>query len=88
MNIAVFGKTIDKVKNRMELKLTAETGKTIKWLSKLLCIYVWLCDGPHTIDMHNKELVHDNSLFVGTSSLDMSKLCTMGLYLQHHPQGL
>ena len=80
MNNAVFGKTMENVKNRMELKLTTENEKAIKWFSKLNFKDSKFCDGLHMIEMYKKEIVYDKPVYVGTSVLDLSKLCMMDFH--------
>ena len=80
MNNSVFGKTMENVKNRMELKLTTDNERAIKWFSKLHFKDSKFCNGLHMIEMYKKEIVYDKPIYVGTSILDLSKLCMMDFH--------
>jgi hypothetical protein len=54
MNNAVFGKTMENVKNRMELKLTTEKKYAIRWFSKLNFRTSKYNHGLHLIEMYKK----------------------------------
>ena len=75
MNNSVFGKTMENVKNRMELKLTTDNERAIKWFGKLHFKDSKFCNGLHMIEMYKKEIVYDKPIYVGTTFLDLSKLC-------------
>jgi len=80
MNNSVFGKTMENVKNRMELKLTTDNERAIKWFSKIHFKDSKFCNGLHMIEMYKKEIVYDKPIYVGTSILDLSKLCMMDFH--------
>ncbi|MFM7989320.1 MAG: hypothetical protein ACKPKO_59400 [Candidatus Fonsibacter sp.] len=80
MNNSVFGKTMENVKNRMELELTTDNERAIKWFSKLHMKYNKFCNGLHMIDMYKKKIVYDKPMYVGTYILDQSKLCMMDFH--------
>ena len=54
MNKSVFGKTMENVKNRMELQLTAQSENGINLFSRLNCKDNSFSDGLHMIDMYKK----------------------------------
>ncbi|MFM7981023.1 MAG: hypothetical protein ACKPKO_17070, partial [Candidatus Fonsibacter sp.] len=66
MNNSVVGKTMENVKSRMELKLTTDNERAIKWFSKLHLKDSMFCNGLHMIDMYKKEIVNDKPIYVGT----------------------
>ena len=71
---------MENVKNRMELKLTTDNERAIKWFSKLHFKDSKFCNGLHMIEMYKKEIVYDKPIYVGTSILDLSKLCMMDFH--------
>ena len=80
MNNAVFGKTMENVKNRIELHITADDKNAIKWFSKptyKTCNEVF---GLYLIEMYKNEVVLDKPIYVGTSILDLSKVCMMDFH--------
>ena len=74
MNTSVFGKTMDNVKNKMELTLTTQNEKPSKLFPRLNFKDNTFCDGLRTIKMYRKEIVYDKPIYVGTFILDLSKL--------------
>ena len=77
MNNSVFGKTMENVKNRMELKLTTDRKYAIRWFSKLHFKDSKCHDGLHMIEMFKKAIEYNKPIYAGTSILDLSKLCMM-----------
>jgi hypothetical protein len=77
MNNSVFGKTMENVKNRMKLHLTIDDNNAIKWFSKATLKCAKEIDGLYLIEMYNEEIEMDKPIYVGTSILDLSKLCMM-----------
>jgi hypothetical protein len=77
MNNAVFGKTMENVKNRMDLHMTTDNDNAIKWFSEVNMKDCKTIDGLYLIEMYKKEIVYDKPIYVGTSILDLSKLCMM-----------
>ncbi|MFM7983744.1 MAG: hypothetical protein ACKPKO_30915, partial [Candidatus Fonsibacter sp.] len=67
MNNSVFGKTMENVKNRIELKLTTDRNLAIRWFSKLHFKDSRECNGFHMIEMYKKEIVYDKPIYVGLS---------------------
>ena len=74
MNNSVFGKTMESVKNRMELKLTTESEKDVEWFSKLHVKDSRFCNGLRMTEIYKKEIVNDKAICVGASVFDLSKL--------------
>ena len=80
MKNAVFGKTMENVKTRMELCITTSDDKAIKWFSKNTyknCNEVF---GLYLIEMYKAEVTLDKPIYVGTSVLDLSQLCVMDFH--------
>jgi len=80
MNNAVFGKTMENVKNRIDLHLTTDHDNAIKWFSKINLKDCKSYDGLYLIEMYKKEIVYDKPIYVGTSILDISKLCLLDFH--------
>ena len=80
MNNAVFGKTMENVKNRMELKLTTDHKIAVKTFSKPRFKDSRLIDGLHLIEMYKQEIVYDKPVYVGCAVLDLSKLKMMDFH--------
>ena len=77
MNNSVFGKTMENVKNRMQLHLTTNNDNAIKWFSKVNLKDCKYNHGLYMIEMYKQEIVYDKPIYVGTGILDLSKLCMM-----------
>ena len=77
MNNAVFGKTMENVKNRINIHATTSNENAIKWFSKVNLKGCKEFNGLYLIEMLRTEIVYDKPLYVGTSILDLSKLCMM-----------
>ena len=80
MNNAVFCKTMENVKNRMDLHLTTDDKNAIKWFSKINFKNAKHVEGLHLIEMHKKAIKYDKPVYVGTSILDLSKVCMMDFH--------
>ena len=80
MNNAVFGKTMENVRNRMSLHMTVNNDNAIKWFSKINLKDCKEIEGLYLIEMYKQEIVYDKPIYVGTSVLDLSKLCMMDFH--------
>jgi hypothetical protein len=67
MNNAVFGKTMENVKNRINLHLTTDDDNAIKWFSKINFKGSKNFDNLHLIEMYKQEIIYDKPIYVGTS---------------------
>jgi hypothetical protein len=80
MNNAVFGKTMENVKNRVDIHLTTDEKNAIKWFSKINFKNSKCIDGLRLIETYKKVIIYDKPIYVGTSILDLSKLCMMDFH--------
>ena len=74
MNNAVFGKTMENVKNRINLHLTTDEQNAVKWFSKINFKTGKSFDNLYLIEMYKQEIIYDKPIYVGTTILDLSKL--------------
>ena len=74
MNNAVFGKTMENVRNRMNLHLTTDQDNAIKWFSKPEFKTNTHANGLYLIETHKTRIVYDKPVYVGCAILDLSKL--------------
>jgi hypothetical protein len=77
MNNSVFGKTMENVKNRMQLYMTTDDETAIKWFSRPTLKGSRSFKGLHMIETYKTEVVYDKPLYVGAMILDLSKLHMM-----------
>ena len=80
MNNSVFGKTMENSKNRMQLHLTTDDDNAVKWFSKPNFKRAKEIEGLDLIEMYKEEIVMDKPIYVGTSILDLSKVCMMDFH--------
>ena len=80
MNNSVFGKTMENVKNRIDLRLAVDEKKIRKLQTKLQFKQSKEIDGLHLIEMYRKEAIYDKPIYIGTSILDLSKVCMMDFH--------
>ena len=80
MNNSVFGKTMENVRNRMELHISSTIENAIQWFSKPTLKDCKEVFGLYLIEMYKTEVILDKPIYVGTSILDISKVCMMGLH--------
>ena len=73
MNNTVFGKTMENVKNRMQLHLTTNNDNAIKWFSKVNFKYCKYHRGLYMIEMFKQEIVYDKPIYVRICILGLSK---------------
>jgi hypothetical protein len=57
MNNAVFGKTMENVKNRINLHLTTDESNAVKWFSKINFKSSKQFDNLHLIEMYKQEII-------------------------------
>ena len=77
MNSSVFGKTMENIKNRVNIRATTSEDNAVKWSSKIHMKGAKCFSGLYLIEMYKEEVLYDKPLYVGASILDLSKLCTM-----------
>ena len=82
MNNSVLGKTMENVKNRINIHMTVEEKNAIKWFSKINFKTAKHYDNLYLIEMYKKEIVYDKPVYVGTSILDISKLHMMRFHYE------
>ena len=82
MNNSVFGKTMENVKNRINLHLTDNEANAIKWFSKINFKTSKSIEDLYLIEVFKKEIVYDKPIYVGTSILDLSKLHMMRFHYE------
>ena len=80
MTNAVFGKTMENVKNGIDFKLAEDDNKVRKLQTKLQFKDSKAIDGLHLIELLRKEVVCDKPICVGSSILDISKVCVMSFH--------
>ena len=80
MNNAVFGKTMENVRNRIKMCLTNDDDNAIKWFSKVNFKTASHVDGMFYIQMENEEVEMNKPIYVGTSILDLSKVTMMNFH--------
>jgi hypothetical protein len=74
MNNAVFGKTMQKVRNHMNLHPTTDHKNAIKWFSNCSVKNNTHANGLYLIETYNEKIVYDKPVCVGCAILDLSKL--------------
>jgi hypothetical protein len=74
MNNAVFGKTMQNVRNQMNLHLTTYHNNAIKWFSMCSFKNNTHANGLYLIETYKEKIVYDKPVYVGCATLDLSKL--------------
>ena len=77
MNNAVYGKTMENIKNRINIHATTSDENAVKWFSKINMKDCKEFNGLYLIEMYKEEIIYDKPLYVGTTILDLSKLHMM-----------
>ena len=80
MNNAVFGKTMENVRNRIKMHLTNDDKNAMKWFSKVTFKSASHVDGVYFCHMDYEEVEMNKPIYVGTSILDLSKVCMMNFH--------
>ena len=75
-----FGKTMENVKNGVTIHATTSYKNAEKWFSKVNMKDSKEFNGLYLIEMYKKEILYDKPLYVGTSILDLSKLCMLDFH--------
>ena len=82
MNNSVFGKTMEDVRNRIKLHLTTDDKDAIRQFSKPLFKQGRDIDGLYLIEMKFDAIEMKKPIYVGTSILDISKVCMMKFHYE------
>ena len=80
MNNSVFGKTMENVRNRIDIHTTVDEKNAAKWFSKSTFKSAREYNGLFEIEMYKTEIVMDKPIYVGTSILDISKVHMMNFH--------
>ena len=80
MNNAVFGKTMDNVKNRANIHATTSDENAIKWFSTMTFKNSRYTKGLYLIENYKTEIMYDKPIQVGASMFDLSKLHMMDFH--------
>ena len=73
MNNAIYGKTMEDVRNRENVHLTIDRDNAIKWFSKVEFKHANFIDGLYLIQTHKTATLYDKPVYVGCAILDLSK---------------
>ena len=71
---------MENVKNRIDLRLATNDENVKKLQTKLQFKDSKVIDGLHLIELYRKQVVYDKPIDVGTSILDISKICMMDFH--------
>ena len=74
MNNSVFGKTMENVKHRIDLRLTTDPTMAVKQCSMLNFKTAKYLEGLYMIEKYKTKLVMNKPIYVGCANLDLSKL--------------
>ena len=80
MHKSLFGKTMENVRNGMELNLTTQQrggNKKLSIFSRLNLKNIIVCVGVHMIEMSKHDIVYDKPIYVRTPSLDLRNFTMM-----------
>ena len=80
MNNSVFEKTMENVRNRMNLHLTTDHANAVKWFSKAEFKHNTHARGLYLIETYKTKIVYDKPVYVGCAVLDLSKLHMMDFH--------
>ena len=80
MNNAVFGKTMENVKNRMDLKLSTDDDNSKKLFTKNNFKDCRNINGLNLIEMYKKNVLDNKHVYVGKTILDLSKVHMMNFH--------
>lgn len=83
MNNSVFGKTMENLRGRIDLKYLTDDEKAMKWQGKMNFKNSMYHNGLYTVEMSKLKLVYDKPLYVGCSALDLSKLLMMNFHYDY-----
>ena len=64
MNNSVFGKTMENLKNRVNIHATTSENNAVKWFSKVNMKNAKFFSGLYLIEMFKEEIVYDKPLYV------------------------
>ena len=74
MNNSVFGKTMENIRNRVDIHLVTNEKQTSKFISKPNCQHRTIfCDNLAAIHMKKTHLVFNKPVYLGMCILDLSK---------------
>ena len=65
MNNAVFGKTMENVKHRVNIHATTSDANAIKWFSKMTFKNSRYNTGSYLIETYKTEIIYDKPIYVG-----------------------
>jgi len=71
---SIYGKTMENVRNRMQLHLTTDDENARKWFDKVNFKDSKYFNGLHIIETYKLQIEMTKPIYVGTSILDLSKL--------------
>ncbi len=74
MNNSVFGKSMEQVRDRMDMHLTIDRENAVRWFSKLEFKSANYVDGLYLIPTHKLATIYDKPGYVGWAILETSKV--------------
>ena len=77
---SVFGKTMEDVRNRMNIHLTTDRDNAIKHFSRIDFKTATHIDGLYLIQHHKTRIVYEKPVYCGCCILDLSKLRMMDFH--------
>ena len=81
MNKSVFGKTMENIRNRVDIKLCSDGEKTEKLMAKPTFEHANIfAENLVAIHMRKTKIVFNKPIYIGMSILDISKDCMYDFY--------